>query len=62
MQQLGLGRLVKGKRRRAERLWDALDAVTGDDAYTSRARAFATELAEEDGVTAACDAIEARMT
>ena len=60
-QQLGLGRMVKGKRRRAERLWDALDAVTGDDAYTSRARAFATELAEEDGVTAACDAIEARV-
>ena len=62
VQQLGLGRMVKGRRRRAERIWDALDVVTTDDSYTTRARAFAADLAEEDGVTVACDAIEARVT
>jgi UDP:flavonoid glycosyltransferase YjiC (YdhE family) len=58
---LGLGVLVKGKRRRAERIWDALNAVTNDDGYAQRARAFAEQLAEEDGVRASCDAIERRV-
>jgi UDP:flavonoid glycosyltransferase YjiC (YdhE family) len=58
VEELGLGVLVKGRSRKAERVWDALRAVTEDPAYTSRARAFAAQLAEEDGIGAACDAIE----
>jgi rhamnosyltransferase subunit B len=58
LEELGLGVMVKGRSRKAERVWDALRAVTEDERYTERARAFAARLAEEDGVAAACDAIE----
>ena len=61
LEELGLGVLVKGKSRKAERVWDALRTVTEDAAYTTRARAFASRLAEEDGVAAACEAIEREL-
>ena len=62
LEELGLGVLVQGRSRKAERVWDALRAVTDDPSYTERARAFAARLAEEDGVGAACDAIERALT
>jgi UDP:flavonoid glycosyltransferase YjiC (YdhE family) len=62
LEELGLGVMVKGRSRKAERVWDALRAVTEDASYTGRARAFAAQLAEEDGVGNACDAIERALT
>jgi UDP:flavonoid glycosyltransferase YjiC (YdhE family) len=61
VQELGLGVLVKGRSRKAERIWDALEAVTEDSAYTANAKAFAARLADEDGVAAAADAIEREL-
>jgi rhamnosyltransferase subunit B len=60
-EQLGIGRMVP-RRRRTERLWDAILAITEDDSYARRARAFAAQLAHEDGVTVAADAIERRLS
>jgi UDP:flavonoid glycosyltransferase YjiC (YdhE family) len=59
--ELGLGVLVKGRSRKAERVWDALEAVTQDGTYAANAKAFAARLAEEDGVGAAADAIEREL-
>jgi rhamnosyltransferase subunit B len=59
---LELGVMVKGTRRRAERMWEALDDVLADDGYRRRARAFAASLDGEDGVTTAADAIERRVS
>src|SRR4051794_17302179 len=61
VQELGIGVAVWGRSRRAERVWDALEAVTEDRSYTANAKAFAERLAEEDGVGAAADAIEREL-
>jgi UDP:flavonoid glycosyltransferase YjiC (YdhE family) len=60
-EELGLGVLVKGRSRKAERIWDALKAVTEDSTYTANARVFAARLAHEDGVAATADAIEREL-
>jgi UDP:flavonoid glycosyltransferase YjiC (YdhE family) len=61
VEELGLGILVKGRSRKAERVWDALKAVTEQSAYTANAKAFAARLGEEDGVGTAADAIEREL-
>ena len=57
-EELGIGRLVAGKRNRRVRLAGALETVLGDPAYSARARDFAEVLAREDGVSAVCREIE----
>jgi UDP:flavonoid glycosyltransferase YjiC (YdhE family) len=59
---LGVGIVVKGRRRRAERVWEAVDTVLDPAAgYRARTRAFAASLDGEDGVRTATDLIEAKL-
>lgn len=58
---LGVGRSLQPGHYRAARVADQLRRLTGEPAFSTRAAAVAALVAREDGVVAACDAIDALL-
>ena len=61
IEALGLGLRVPWRRSSPRRLALALHEVLADEALGARCRAFAAGLAGADGVSAACDRVEAQL-
>lgn len=61
VRRLGLGRTVPRSHYYAPRVANELRALLTDASYQERTRAIAAEIAQEDGVTNACDAIESMI-
>lgn len=61
VQRLGGGRTIPRSRYYAPRVEDELRSLLTNDTYQERTRDLAARIAGEDGVTNACDAIEAAM-
>ncbi len=58
VRKLGVGRIIPRTRYTATRVARELTALLNDERYEVRANELGTEIAIENGVTAACDAIE----
>ncbi len=61
LERLGVSRTLRPGRYRAQRVARELGALLSDSTYLARARALAAMVRAEDGVAAACDAIEERF-
>ena len=61
VERLGVSRTLPAPRYRASRVVDELRTLLEDDGYGRRAEEVATIVRREDGVAAACDALEALL-
>jgi rhamnosyltransferase subunit B len=61
IQRLGVGRSLKRSRYNARNAAGELSRLLAEKSYTSAAEQMAAKLAEEDGVSAACDVIETAL-
>lgn len=61
LRKMGVGRTVPRQRYRAKRVAKELDRLLNNKNYTSRAQQAAAQIASEDGVSCACDVIEAQL-
>ena len=59
--RLGVARVISRRRYTATRAAAQLDRLLGDPAYAERATAIGAGVRAEDGVTIACDALEAAL-
>ena len=60
--KLGVARTIERKAYRADRVARELSQLLSDPAYSRNARSLADKLAEDDGLRAACEAIEANVS
>jgi UDP:flavonoid glycosyltransferase YjiC (YdhE family) len=58
LKRLGVARVIPRKQYRASRVKAELEVLLSDTSYAQNAIGVANRMAEEDGVTTACDAIE----
>ena len=61
LRRLGVGRTIARNRYYAPRVTNELRALLADPSYEQRAREIAVSIAKEDGVTAACDVVDAAL-
>ena len=59
LQKLGVGRTVPRWRYRAKRIARELNRLLNDKSYADRAKQIGAQIASENGLSSACDAIEA---
>lgn len=59
VKRLGVARVIPRRRYRAKRLIRELEELLGSDSYSASARDASAYIAREDGVTQACNALEA---
>ena len=59
LRKLGVGRTVPRWRYRAERVASELNRLLNDKSYADRAKQIGAQIASENGLSSACDAIEA---
>jgi UDP:flavonoid glycosyltransferase YjiC (YdhE family) len=62
LRHLGIARVVPRRRYEPRRVADELARLLGDPAYAERAAAVGARVRREDGVGAACDALEALLS
>ena len=62
LRKLGVSRTLPRRRYRAKRVAGELSALLSNKNYAERARQIATNIASEDGLSCACDAIEATLS
>jgi rhamnosyltransferase subunit B len=61
LRKLGVGRTIPRQRYRAKRVARELNRLLRDKNYAERAQQFGMQIASEDGLACACDAIEAML-
>ena len=61
IRRMGLGRVVRRNHYYAPRVANELRALLTDESYSGRTAEIAAQIAKEDGVSAACDLIEASI-
>jgi UDP:flavonoid glycosyltransferase YjiC (YdhE family) len=59
LRKIGVGRTIPRNRYRAKRVAKELNLLLSDTRYTEQAQRIGAQVASEDGVSCACDAIEA---